>query len=239
MMGRTHSLSSSVAFLAVLPYLPHASAPEVAVATVCAAGAGLLPDLDHQSGTAARSFGPISHVMCRTVAAVSGGHRHATHSLMGVGVFTADAWVQSGNRWALTGLLWVCLGLAVRSAHHRRHRHDHVLGLANAAGCAVVAYLLAGHVATHGSERMLVAAAVCIGVTAHIAGDLLTPEGCPLVWPYPRRFHVAEVSTDHWTEHHIVMPVLLIAFACLVGARTGLVDVHVVTTTAWRVAAWA
>lgn len=234
-MGKTHATSAAVAFLACLPLLPHASAAEVAMATLCAAGAGVLPDLDHPSGTAAMSFGVISHVATKFIHWVSGGHRHGTHSLLGIGAFTADAYVQSGNRWALAGLLWVCLGLAVRSVHHRKHRHDHSLGLANAVGCAVVAYLLAGHVATHGGERMLVATAVCIGVTAHIAGDLLTPEGCPLGWPYPQRFHIAEVSTDHWTEHCVVMPALLIAFACLVGARSGLVDFHTLTHhMAWR-----
>jgi hypothetical protein len=151
-MGKTHSTSSIVAFLACLPLLPHASAPEVVVATVCAAGAGILPDLDHQSGTASRSFGPISHAMCKTVATISGGHRHATHSALGIAVFTGIAWEASSNLWALGVLLWICMGFAVRSLHHRKHPKDHLIGLANAVLCAGIAYLLALHVSTTTSQ---------------------------------------------------------------------------------------
>jgi len=235
MMGRSHSLSGSVAFLAVLPYLPHASAPEVVVATVCAAGAGILPDLDHQSGTASRSFGPISHAMCVAIATVSGGHRHATHSLLGIVVFTGIAWEASSNLWALGALLWICLGFAVRSLHHRKHPKDHLIGLANAVACAGVAYLLALHVSTHHPERVLVTLAVAIGVTAHIAGDMCTEHGVPLAWPDMRRFRVATIDTDSRVERHGVVPLLLIAFVCLVGARSGLLDFHSLTHhIAWR-----
>lgn len=226
MMGKTHATTGAVAFLACLPLLPHASTPEVVVATVCAAGAGILPDLDHQSGTASRSFGEISHWMCKAVATISGGHRHATHSLFSIVAFTGIAWEASSNRWSLAALLWVCMGFAVRSLHHRKHPKDHLIGIANAVVCAGAAYLLALHVSTHHAERILVTLAVAIGVTAHIAGDLLTRQGCPLLWPHPARYRVADITTDHWCEHWLVMPALLIAFACLVGARSGLVDFH-------------
>lgn len=236
MMGPTHSISAGVAFLALLPLLPHASAPEVVVASVCAAGAGILPDLDHQSGTASRSFGPISHWMCVAIATISGGHRHATHSLIGIVVFTAIAWEASANRWALTVLLWVCMGFAIRSLHHRAHPKDHLIGIANAVLCAGVAYLLAQHVSTHHSERILVTLAVAIGVTAHIAGDMCTEHGVPLAWPDMRRWRVATIDTDSRVERHGVMPLLLVAFVCLVAARSGLIDFHSLThhIAAWR-----
>lgn len=61
-------------------------------ALICA-GAALLPDLDHPGGTVARSLPPLSGWLSRIVVKVAGGHRRATHSLLGLAVFTALAWV--------------------------------------------------------------------------------------------------------------------------------------------------
>jgi hypothetical protein len=90
MLGQTHALSAAGAFLAlsfpVSHYVHHLTPLTAAISTLVAAGAGLLPDLDHPSASPARAFGPISQGAARFVAHVSGGHRHATHSFLGLTV---------------------------------------------------------------------------------------------------------------------------------------------------------
>ena len=72
--------------------LPVGNAGVVTGALICA-GAALLPDLDHPGGTVARSLPPLSGWLSRAVVRVAGGHRRATHSLLGLAVFIALAWV--------------------------------------------------------------------------------------------------------------------------------------------------
>lgn len=56
-----------------------------------------------------------------------------------------------------------------------------------------------------------VAAAFATGVGAHIAGDMLTPEGVPLLWPVIRhRFSLHLFTTNTWPEQ-------LFVIACVVG----------------------
>ncbi|HEX7461737.1 MAG TPA: metal-dependent hydrolase, partial [Dermatophilaceae bacterium] len=45
------------------------------------AAAALLPDLDIESSTVSNSLGPVTRLISRVVALVSGGHREGTHSL--------------------------------------------------------------------------------------------------------------------------------------------------------------
>src|SRR4051812_31579494 len=94
-MGRTHAVSGGLAFAASAPLLPavgvHLGAVGLLFGVVAAAGAALLPDLDHLGSSVARALGPVSSALARVVAVASGGHRQGTHSLVGVAVFTMVA----------------------------------------------------------------------------------------------------------------------------------------------------
>lgn len=57
------------------------------------AGAALLPVADHHSATIASSLPPLSNIVGTGIGAISGGHRHGTHSLLGVIAFVAVAFV--------------------------------------------------------------------------------------------------------------------------------------------------
>src|SRR5699024_2408480 len=64
----------------------------VVAGAVVTAGAALLPDADHHNGTIAHSLPPLSQAITRTIGTASGGHRHATHSLLGAACRFALAW---------------------------------------------------------------------------------------------------------------------------------------------------
>ena len=65
--------------------------PGVITGALICAGAALLPDMDHPGGTVARSLPPLSRWLARGVSRVGGGHRHGTHSLVGLLVVTGLA----------------------------------------------------------------------------------------------------------------------------------------------------
>jgi membrane-bound metal-dependent hydrolase YbcI (DUF457 family) len=176
----------------------------------------LLPDLDHHSATPARAFGFASRGLAWLIGKVSGGHRHATHSLLGLAGFTAAAWWATHHRgWPLIVLLTVLGGMAVRALgprpRDRRWRLDYadVAGLVHAGGLGWVAYQLV----TSGMDLRVVPWAVAVGTAAHIVGDMLTKQGCPLLWPLPFRFRVASITTDSWVERWLVAGALYAALA--------------------------
>lgn len=207
MMGHTHALSGATAFLGAASLLHLGSPAAVTVGTVCAAGAALLPDLDHPSASPARSFGPASWALSKVVCFVSGGHRHATHSLVGLAGFTVAAWwATRAGGWPLIVALTLLAGLAARAllprGRDRKWKLDwaDVASLGNAAAAAWVAH----QIVTAGMDLTVVPYAVGIGVAAHIGGDLLTEQGCPLAWPSLRYYRIGSINTDSWVERWLV-----------------------------------
>jgi membrane-bound metal-dependent hydrolase YbcI (DUF457 family) len=214
-LGATHSLSAAGAFLAlsfpVSHYVHHLTPLTAAVGTLVAAGAGLLPDLDHPSASPARAFGPISQAAARLISAISGGHRHATHSILGLTIASALAVGAYLNVWTFTLLIWLCMGLGVRALWKRPPNRPNgkfdwrdIAGLAHAAVAAYVAYRL-----THaGLDLSVVPAAVMVGYLAHLLGDAATETGVNWWWPDRRRYRWASVDTGKAVERWIVVPLL-------------------------------
>lgn len=221
MRGYTHALSGASGWLAVTsPSLVglgwHETSPSIALAgTVLCAGAAMLPDMDHPSGTIAWSLPSVkiggmtvipspTRLVCAGVAAVSGGHRHGTHCFVGMGVFTGLAWL--ATLWTVTihgrsialgcGLIAVLLvafaskslGLSGRIA--RAGRSTGLMGatvakvLRSWVGSWVLALSTAGTVTWMLEYRWeWLPLAVAIGCFLHCAGDSLTPQGVPWLWP--------------------------------------------------------
>src|SRR5579875_1631650 len=219
-LGKDHALSGALAFAAGAAPL-HITGTHLLAGAVVAAGAGVLPDLDEPGSTIARSYGFLTEAAAWVVHRVSGGHRHGTHSLAGVAVFTAASYVAAlfdaslPGKIALGVALALLLSAALRALHVGGH-HGDALGVA-AAGAMI--YWHAG----------LVQVPLCIGIgaAAHIAGDMLTHSGCPLAWPASmREFHLLpgplRFTTNKLAEHWIISPLLAIALGLLVWRAAGL-----------------
>lgn len=162
-----------------------------ALGLMMCAGAALLPDADHHNGTIAHSLprvGPIpspTKALCALIGKISGGHRHGTHSILGIIAFTLIAW--------LAGLVKVP-----------------IFGTEVAIGAGIFAFLLTAFtlkVFKVGKSKawferwtisLLFAAVitwwlpnewnalpfmVALGCLAHMLGDMLTVGGVP--WFYP------------------------------------------------------
>jgi membrane-bound metal-dependent hydrolase YbcI (DUF457 family) len=241
MLGRDHALSGAVAFAALATSL-HVTESYLAAGVVLTAGAGVLPDIDHPDSTIARSFGFLTEWFAWVVNRLSGGHRHGTHSLLGIAVFTAGAYGAglfqlSGSKTMASGhlafswhivpailVLALLYSSALRALRIGGHYSD-LLGIAAAlATCFTGADLTQ---LTVGSWHVpLLAAATGLGCAAHIAGDELTHGGCPVFWPVSmHEFHLLprplQFTTAKLAETWIIFPLLLVGLAVAVWHATG------------------
>ena len=224
MMGRTHATSGAVAYLALVPLLERygvdVDSLAVVVGTVAAAGAAMLPDFDHVHATIAQALGPLTEGLARVVGWVSGGHRNGTHSLLGLCAFVyASVWLARVGGVPLG--LWLAFLFAVATAALRLEMSRATALHYVLCGLGGVALVSSSAFASFPTD--VVPWAVGIGVAAHIAGDMLTKEGCPLFWPVWRhRFNVLRLTTEGFTERVVVGPALGLVALILALYQTGL-----------------
>jgi membrane-bound metal-dependent hydrolase YbcI (DUF457 family) len=227
MMGHTHALSGAAAWLAATPfigdpavlghYAVQLSPAQIAAGTVVCAGAAMLPDIDHHDGTIAGAFGPLSRLLCRLVGALSGGHRHATHSLAFAALAGFGAAWAAGRApgWAWMAVLFSLIGLGLHGIGIRVPEREKFSALLNAAIAAALVYLM------RDLDMGFAGYAVALGCLAHVLGDCLTPDGCPLLWPTQWRVRVPLIpKTDGALERWVLAPLLTLGVVILAVRST-------------------
>src|SRR5216683_2961333 len=139
MLGHTHALSGAATGAAAGTVLHAGSSGGAALALLCA-GFATVPDLDHCGTTASRSFGFLTEAFAWLVSKASGGHRHGTHSILGVAAFTALTWLACVFRRDLPGRIGLGLLLAIAMASGLRALRlgGHFADLAAIAGAVAV-----------------------------------------------------------------------------------------------------
>jgi len=213
-LGRTHALSGLAAGAAASTLYLHLDPPHAAFCAALTAGFATLPDLDSCGSTASRSLGFLSEGFAWVVRTVSGGHRHATHSALGVGIFTVLAWAACHYRhtWAGLGglLLLLTLGIAagLRALGLLRHLDD------------IAAIVAASAIVGTQYGLTLMPLACGLGVAVHIVGDMCTDEGVPLAWPLSQaHFRLLPgplaFTTGTRPETWVVAPGLMVALGWL------------------------
>lgn len=214
MMGRSHSLSGTTAWsaaVALAPPVVHArlGTPVLLAGLLATAGAALLPDLDHPGGTIANTLGPVSRSATRIVHRLSGGHRQATHSLaFAAGTFCATAAAtRYGHQAAALAVLFLLYAFAFRALRMPRR-----IVIAAAAAATV-----GGGFALHGDYGWL-PYSVLAGVLAHLAGDCLTKQGCPLLWPLRLNYRIPVIQrTGNAVENWAFAPAFAFGTAALLA----------------------
>jgi membrane-bound metal-dependent hydrolase YbcI (DUF457 family) len=214
MLGHSHALSGACAGVAAGIVL-HLGVADVAALGLGTAGAALIPDLDSCGSCSARSLGLISVVPSLIIRKLSGGHRHATHSILGIGVFGVLAWLACTFRHDLAGKIglgFLVTLIVAGGLEALRICRNHTADLIGAAVSAGVVF--------YGFGLTLIPVAIIAGCAAHIAGDMLTSSGCPLLtpvskyrfkwWPRPLAF-----TTGTMPERLLVDPVLILLLAAL------------------------
>lgn len=221
MMGGSHAVTGTAGWLAVagsaqfagyatgFGAIPGLDSPEILAGAVVATGAALLPDIDHPSGTAARTAGPFSRAMAAAVGTVA-GHRGATHTLLAAVVFTVLASVVAALDWRHTlpvvgevqvGAIIIVTVMTVFAVAAlkvvRGKLAPWIAGIVTALIVAVAAP----------DNAIWLPVAVGIGVLAHILGDALTTQGVPFpLWPLVIK---PKIATPLWHRNGFVaLPIL-------------------------------
>jgi membrane-bound metal-dependent hydrolase YbcI (DUF457 family) len=227
MMGHTHALSGAAAWLAVTPFLGdpavlghyavQLSPAQIAAGAVVCAGAAMLPDIDHHDGTIAGAFGPLTRLLCRLVGALTGGHRHATHSLAFAALAGLGAGWIAGHAagWGWLIVLASLIGLGLHGVGIHVPAREHFSALLNAVIAAALAYVM------RDLDMSFAGYAVAVGYLAHLIGDCLTPDGCPLLWPAQWRIRVPLIPrTDGVLERWVLAPLLTLGIVILAVRST-------------------
>jgi membrane-bound metal-dependent hydrolase YbcI (DUF457 family) len=237
MMGRNHALSGAVAWLAAVPLLSQErllgsfavdlSAAQVIAGAVVAAGAALLPDVDHHNGRIANTIGPVTKFLCRWVGKAAGGHRQATHSIL-FALVVGLVWdlLATHFTYGWWAALFITVGFGLRGIGLDFEKHPFWSSVADCAVAALAVWLM------HGIDMSFAGYAVTLGCLAHVAGDCLTPRGCPVLWPSPRRLRIPLIPrTDGRMERWVIAPLLgLGAVVLTVRTVAGDVAVHYLNT---------
>jgi membrane-bound metal-dependent hydrolase YbcI (DUF457 family) len=224
-LGHTHALSGLVTGTAVGLYashvrlghvgLGHLSPGHLAVFAGLTAGAAVLPDIDHPDSSLARSFGFLTRGFAWLVGKISGGHRHLTHAILGIAGFTVLAWLAVKFRHDIGGKIALAafLALIIAGALYALAVHGHGADVLAIAGA--IAIVITGYGLSH------VAIAVCLGCITHVLGDMLTLQGCPLLYPVSNwHFRLLPkplaFTTGTWPELWVLDPALAASLGLLI-----------------------
>jgi membrane-bound metal-dependent hydrolase YbcI (DUF457 family) len=232
MLGHSHALSGGVAGLGTGIVL-HLATPQVAALAGLTAGMALLPDLDKCGSSPARCLGFLSEAIAWIIGRLSGGHRHATHSFLGIALFTGLAWLSThfrydwGGKAGLALLMTLSVAGALEALHLVRGHTADLIGIG-----------VASWEVWYGYGLNLIPLAVLVGCTTHVVGDMLTDSGCMLGFPVSQhRFHLLPeplaFTTGTRPELLIVDPVLSAGLLVLAGwaADPGFVAAHLHSLT--------
>jgi membrane-bound metal-dependent hydrolase YbcI (DUF457 family) len=199
MIGRNHLITGATGFLLIGdPTLSligeHLSFPQTLAGTVLCAGAAMLPDYDCPPSTVSRSLGPITEAISHVVAKVSGGHRHGTHSLAAAGLVGLTTSALMASPWKQPAGLMIAfflVALVVRVLLHKRGLHCALWSIGATVALAQFAPI--------GSWMIAV---IALGYLLHLAGDLITPSGVPLLLPVSKKsFSLPLIGhTGDWRE---------------------------------------
>ncbi len=187
MMGYSHSVSAAACWLALhqTGIIVSSDTPTLIVTTLAAAGAGMLPDIDHPRGSIAQSIPPLTGWVSRLVSSLAGGHRKGTHSLLGL----AALW---GLAYGADRLLYA--GIPVRALLLPAFAGGIALRNFKAPGGWAGALLLP-FLTLNTQALDLMPWVILTGASTHIVGDALTTQGINPLWPLSLK---APVSSPFW-----------------------------------------
>lgn len=215
-MGPTHAMSGAAAGAVVAVATAHLTGSPVDASSTLVlagvtAGAAVLPDLDHTSGTAARTLGPVSRAVAllinRTSSMVAeatgarkrrvGGHRTLTHTLLFAVLLSLLTWwaVGLGDQRVTVAMFAALVLLALHSLVRPVVRRWGSLG---AVVIALGLTLLVLRDMPDMVSPPVMAVAVGVGCVVHCVGDAVTRSGVPLFAPF------IPVGGDRWGSVHLL-----------------------------------
>lgn len=191
MLGRNHAVYAAAGWTAAWPHLGWTGADLsdpalLAVTAGIAAGAGVVPDLDHPDSRATRHFGLLSRVVAKGLESASGGHRWGTHSLLFAVLLAAATY---SSRWLPYSIgLWAAVLCCSFCCSVGAALIGPSLGFrmpwpVSAAALICPGWYVWAHYDRVAPVLWLIAAG---GVVVHVVCDAVTKGGVPVLWPFTR-----------------------------------------------------
>jgi membrane-bound metal-dependent hydrolase YbcI (DUF457 family) len=204
MMGKTHALTGLAGGM-LGAYLAHVGIGEGIAGVALCAGAAILPDIDHPRSTVSNVYGPLTRGFCWIMTKLTGGHRRGTHSLPGI--FALGVVAQGGVTYretipgmvALSLIMILCLAGGIR-----------LLKISGWIDDVLPIPVVIGVVCFTTVPLTWVPIAVMLGCVIHVAGDMVTKTGCPLLWPFSQtNTKLGLFKTNGITERYVVTPLTI------------------------------
>jgi membrane-bound metal-dependent hydrolase YbcI (DUF457 family) len=175
MLARTHVLSGACACAGLGPALGVHDPLRLLAMAIAGGGAALLADLDHHSGTASKTWGPITRVLGFWVGRITGGHRQGTHTVLAAVVAAVAVYFTMGAYpYAALPLVALMVGLCLVAWEDLiPGRKWERLWPANLAA----SFGIAGALLSTGLADGWLPVAVGVGWLAHVVGDAMTVGG--------------------------------------------------------------
>lgn len=219
MMGKGHAWTGVLAAVGTAQYI-HADIPTLVLLCTTFPGAALLPDIDHAKATVSNTFGPFTRVFSYVL-----GHRRETHSIPGilsigmlVGVCASlndpmyDPVFMYTSR-AVLAVVLILLWASVIRLFKIRGWLDDLAPIPVAVGVTFFPEQLMS-IGIPAFPFKILAPVVIAGMLVHVVGDLLTKQGCPLMWPFSNtRTAVGLFKAGGRFERWIMVPVIMVAIA--------------------------
>lgn len=202
MMGYSHAVFgvTTIPALTLAGALAPQSPAHYALACSLAAGAALLPDLDHPKAKATQNLGPAA----RFIASVSGGHRHYTHTIWALAAIAVLTWAASlwhTNTWGhvlypAAGLLvWVLVSIALNTLTNTPRHWARLAAIPP----AVIIMLTT-------PNPLWLTITIGAGYATHLVGDIITSQGLRLLRPIPWCLRVPILgNAGSWREHTLTL----------------------------------
>ena len=219
MMGANHAAMGGATWILLTTSAPTAmhvatmGPTGVIAGALVAAGSALLADADHHNGTIAHSA-PGGKLVTGAVGKLTGGHRHGTHSLLGmaaavIGSLALGGWsFQVGDSSIPIGIgiaTMIIVGFGVKAM--KVFQSAKVLPFFVGLIVALMVMLMAP------ADWHWFPWAVGIGYGIHLLGDFLTTDGLALLWPWvpkpPKWWTKSKFLSHFWKKNgYMAFPIL-------------------------------
>ena len=216
MLGRNHAAMGLLLGESLL-MVGHVNSSSVAPVLIGLTAGSLWPDVDEPNSLVSRSFGLISMAFASGVNRISGGHRQATHSPIGIALMSSCAYLLGlshlGHLILAIGAVFIVLKSVVPWSVR-------VFALGGTIGAAVISLFVGFWLSGVGLLPLVLGFG--LGSLIHLLGDWVTPSGVPWLWPLSsHHFSLDLWSTDSFTEHLVglgLWAVVLLGGWHLIGA---------------------
>lgn len=206
MLGQQHALTGAVAAI-ITAQVFDATWLEIGAGAIAVLGASLYPDIDHERSTVSNTFGPFSRFLSWVICKLTGGHRRGTHSVLGIAALALLVQVCLDHRgtWWSIAVLTVVMSLLIAGPLRLlkiKGWLDDVIPVPIALAAAWWPEV----------PLRLLPVAIFIGAMVHVLGDMITKQGCPVLWPLSaKRYRLAWLKAGGWTERYVLRWLFVIA----------------------------